>query len=172
MFVATVNDIVGNSILLHQRQRQLFKRQERYKWKKCSDTGLPSHVDESFVHVKGLVNNLPEDEKFEEIKLFDFTKTALGDGVHLLMKSVCTKLTSLHDYEKMATVLGNSQTAVHNAARWTTDVEFGRQMLNGVNPVVIKRCTELPSNFPVTNEMVNGSLNRGISFLEEMKVSM
>ena len=94
----------------------------------------------------------------------------MKDGAKILLQSALTDLTCLHDYEKLATVLGNPEVSVHNAARWTTDVEFGRQMLNGVNPVVIKRCTNLPDNFLVTNDMVKGSLNRGKTLSEEMEV--
>ena len=35
--------------------------------------------------------------------------------------------------------------------------------MNGVNPVVIEKCTALPSNFPVTNDMVKGILNIGLT---------
>ena len=118
----------------------------------------------------GLENDLPEDEQFQRVKLVDFTGTALKDGAKLLLQSLATDLTCLHDYEKLATALGTPEVSVHNAARWSTDVEFGRQMLNGVNPVVIKRCTKLPANFLVTHDMVKGSLNRGKSLDEEMEV--
>uniref|UniRef100_A0A3B4A2Y2 Uncharacterized protein n=1 Tax=Periophthalmus magnuspinnatus TaxID=409849 RepID=A0A3B4A2Y2_9GOBI len=48
---------------------------------------------------------------------------------------------------------------------WKEDRFFGYQFLNGVNPNVIKRCSKLPSNFPVTNWMVKPFLARG-SFLQ------
>ena len=40
-----------------------------------------------------------------------------------------------------------------------------------MNPVVIERCTKLPPNFPVTTDMVKGSLNRGKTLDKEMKVN-
>ena len=163
-------DDYSNEILLNQRKVQLQKRQKQYQWRKFPDIGLPSCIKDEHVHIGGLDNDLPEDEQFQAVKLVDFTGTALKDGAKLLLQSALTDLTYLHDYEKLATVLGNPEVSVHNAARWTTDVEFGRQMLNGVNPVVIKRCTKLPDNFPVTNDMVKGSLNRGKTLSEEIEV--
>uniref|UniRef100_A0A3B1KD10 Uncharacterized protein n=1 Tax=Astyanax mexicanus TaxID=7994 RepID=A0A3B1KD10_ASTMX len=41
---------------------------------------------------------------------------------------------------------------------WMRDDFFGYQFLNGLNPTMIKRCSELPENFPVTNDMVKRSL--------------
>ncbi|KAM3861097.1 hydroperoxide isomerase ALOXE3-like [Diretmus argenteus] len=46
---------------------------------------------------------------------------------------------------------------------WKDDGLFGYQFLNGVNPTVIQRCLELPSNFPVTEEMVKPFLANGSS---------
>ena len=153
-------DETARNILLHQRNSQLRKRQSEYKWKTWSETGLPSSIDDTHT-------NLPNDEQFERVKCVDFTEDAVEADVKIVFQ---LPFEDLHTYKQMATSLGTPEVHVHNAARWTTDVEFGRQMLNGVNPVVIERCTKLPANFPVTNEMVKGVLNRGLTLQQEMDV--
>uniref|UniRef100_A0A672GWX7 Arachidonate 15-lipoxygenase B-like n=1 Tax=Salarias fasciatus TaxID=181472 RepID=A0A672GWX7_SALFA len=50
---------------------------------------------------------------------------------------------------------------------WTEDAFFGYQFLNGVNPMLIRRCEALPSNFPVTDDMVFLSGQCGLE--DEMK---
>lgn len=47
---------------------------------------------------------------------------------------------------------------------------FGYQFLNGCNPVLIRRCTEIPKKLPVTMEMVECSLERNLTLEEEVKV--
>lgn len=55
--------------------------------------------------------------------------------------------------------------------RWLTDEEFGREFLCGVNPVMVRRCSEPLDKFPVTEEMVGNLLDRGQSLKEEMQVN-
>ena len=163
LIAATLKTIGDNKILLAQREKQLKKRQEEYQWKQSGVEGLPSHIDETVLH-------LPINQRFDRVKLFDFAGTALKDGGRIVLESLFEGIDDLHDYEKLATFMGRPEVPVHAAARWTTDVEFGRQMLNGVNPVVIEKCSTLPSNFPVTNDMVKGFLNRGLNLEQEMEV--
>ena len=57
---------------------------------------------------------------------------------------------------------------IHND-KWKKDEEFGRQILNGINPCSIEKVKErLPENFPVSDSHVNGLLCRGISLQEEI----
>jgi len=51
---------------------------------------------------------------------------------------------------------------------WDSDAEFGRQMLNGMNPTGLCRIKEIPENFPVKQEQVAGMLRRGLSLEEEV----
>uniref|UniRef100_A0A3B5A8P3 Si:dkey-17e16.9 n=1 Tax=Stegastes partitus TaxID=144197 RepID=A0A3B5A8P3_9TELE len=53
---------------------------------------------------------------------------------------------------------------------WKNDDLFGYQCLNEVNPTVIQRCSELPSNFPLTEDMVRPFLANGSSLSVEIKV--
>ncbi|XP_039504167.1 polyunsaturated fatty acid 5-lipoxygenase-like [Pimephales promelas] len=52
---------------------------------------------------------------------------------------------------------------------WSKDYMFGYQFLNGCNPVMIRKCMEIPDKFPVTHEMVKGSLKTGVTLQEELK---
>ena len=171
IYTATIKQNEGEKILLTQRARQLQKRRNQYVWKNLPNTGLPSCIEDKSVHIEGLANKLPLDEQFQLVKLYDFTGTALKDSATLLLQSALHGISDLHDYEKLAKIREKSDAPVYNAARWMTDVEFGRQILNGVNPVVIERCTKLPPNFPVSTDMVKGSLTRGMTLEEEMNVT-
>ena len=165
---ATEKDVANNPILVHQREAQIVQRQQRYRWLKFPDLGMPSGIDDGG---KTLIRaNIPHDEKFGRVKFLDFTGDALKAAAVLGIKTAFTTLDSLHDYEELANKLGTPEVRLYQINRWAMDAEFGRQMLNGVNPVVIRKISSLPENFPVTNEMVQGSL-RGDTLEEEMKVS-
>ena len=61
---------------------------------------------------------------------------------------------------------------ISQAHRWVTDEEFGRYILNGVNPVVIHKCSIIPDNIPVTNDMIRHLLMGNMSqrIQDEIKV--
>uniref|UniRef100_A0A8C7WF79 Arachidonate 12-lipoxygenase n=1 Tax=Oncorhynchus mykiss TaxID=8022 RepID=A0A8C7WF79_ONCMY len=52
---------------------------------------------------------------------------------------------------------------------WKEDWFFGYQCLNGSNPRMIQRCKELPGNFPVSGDMVQGSLAPRTTLDKELK---
>uniref|UniRef100_A0A3Q3DNV7 Hydroperoxide isomerase ALOXE3-like n=1 Tax=Hippocampus comes TaxID=109280 RepID=A0A3Q3DNV7_HIPCM len=66
--------------------------------------------------------------------------------------------------------------AKHSAYRrkvsqlWKNDDFFAYQFLNGVNPYMIRRCSKLPPNFPVTDEMVKPFLAKGTTLTKEMEI--
>ncbi|XP_056090803.1 polyunsaturated fatty acid 5-lipoxygenase-like [Rhinichthys klamathensis goyatoka] len=52
---------------------------------------------------------------------------------------------------------------------WNKDYMFGYQFLNGCNPVMIRKCKEIPDKFPVKHEMVKGFLKKGVTLQEELE---
>ena len=51
------------------------------------------------------------------------------------------------------------------------DVEFGRWFLTGPNPVMLRRCTDIPTDrFPVTDDMLTGLLDRTGRLADEARV--
>ena len=153
-----------NSILKQQRVSQIELRQKKYKYVISNDLHLPSYVDES---APGVAN----DEEFGVVKNIDFTGNAVSAAVGITAKSAITYINSLRQYEELATALGQPSIALYKNDLWMKDEEFGRQILNGVNPILIQRCSVLPVYFPVTSDMVKGSLARGLTLEDEMKVS-
>lgn len=63
-----------------------------------------------------------------------------------------------------------SPSAEYVFAHWQEDAFFASQFLNGLNPVLIRRCRSLPKNFPVTDEMVAPVLGPGTSLQAELEV--
>ena len=56
------------------------------------------------------------------------------------------------------------------ADHWKDDRFFGYQFLNGCNPDSIKRCTQLPTNFPVTQQLIGNLLDTGDTLEKAMNV--
>ena len=132
------------------------------------DLGMPSAIDDGH-KTTAIKAHIPPDERFDRVKDLDFTGDAVKALVALGIEQSFTSLDNLHGYEKLATTMGTPDLELWETNRWASDVEFGRQMLNGVNPVVIRQINALPDNFAVTNEMVEGSLQSG-TLDEAMKV--
>lgn len=56
------------------------------------------------------------------------------------------------------------------AEHWAEDSFFGYQYLNGINPGLIRRCTQIPDKFPVTDDMVAPFLGEGTCLQAELEV--
>lgn len=51
------------------------------------------------------------------------------------------------------------------------DVEFGRWFLSGSNPLMLRRCTDIPTDrFPVSDDMMIGLLDRSKRLADEAQV--
>lgn len=191
IILGILKQVQNSPILVQQRMHQLEQKRKVYIWNFYFDIGLPSSAP--------LESKQHKDEIFDRSKVFDVIGVVFNGIVHGLKSDAfnilkLTKLMkdhssmkSLQDAERIATsIVGehaqssgsynqNTEELKINASeihRWTNDSDFGRQILNGINCVVVKICTKLPENFPVTGEMVNPLLCRGLTIEQEMQVSL
>ena len=164
LLTALLQAVSNNPVLVKCRDQQLIKRKQLYRWKKMEDLEMPSAIDDSA--------DLPNDEGFERVRNVHFYSSLVTENVTAKLAGVTYGTDHLHGYEEYAKLLGEPEFRSYEFSRWTSNVEFGRQILNGVNPVVIRKCEALPAKFPVTDEMVRGSLNRGLSLQQEIEVNI
>ncbi len=148
LIIGTQKDIKENKILLRQREKQLVSKRNIYAWAEDSHCALPAFVDAT-------VLTLNVDADFEVMKAVTFGFDFRHFGTEVIEAKINPKKLNMQDYARLEAKFGESNLNLSELSRWATDVEFGRQMLNGVNPVVIERCMSLPENFPVTDKMLS-----------------
>ncbi|KAI4885850.1 hypothetical protein NFI96_022421, partial [Prochilodus magdalenae] len=86
------------------------------------------------------------------------------------IKLECPSQDTWNSIEEVNGILSNkTKTYEYVQENWRRDDFFGYQFLNGLNPMIIRRCSELPEKFPVTDEMVQGFLPQGSTLKSEMK---
>ncbi|XP_043093214.1 polyunsaturated fatty acid 5-lipoxygenase-like [Puntigrus tetrazona] len=147
-----------------QRKDELESRQKIFRWNEWRP-GFPMSIDAN-------VDDLPKEVQFDGEKnsqwywdlaeVFIETKLDKIDGLMESWKDIT-------DFEKIfGHLINKNQVLVDLMQNWTEDYMFGYQFLNGCNPVTIKKCTDLPEKFPVTHEMVKGSL-KGRQLHEELR---
>uniref|UniRef100_A0A8D3BR83 Lipoxygenase domain-containing protein n=1 Tax=Scophthalmus maximus TaxID=52904 RepID=A0A8D3BR83_SCOMX len=125
------------------------------------------------------LSSLPCEVRFSFTKQTEFLFTAAAGLVELQLKGLDDCHEPWADIDNVDRVFCSRQTDISEYVQkhWKEDALFGNQYLNGVNPILIKRCKVLPDNFPVTDDMVflcgQGSLaeemKRGNIFLCDYK---
>uniref|UniRef100_A0A669DVW2 Hydroperoxide isomerase ALOXE3 n=1 Tax=Oreochromis niloticus TaxID=8128 RepID=A0A669DVW2_ORENI len=137
-----------NSLLAkYSRQEELEKQQQVYCWEK-----------EGIAHCMKADNaqSLPYDIRFSLTKTAEMTYiSAKGLGQMGLMQILEWKkeFTRMEDISLLLHI-HQTKRSDYVQKHWKEDAFFGYQFLNGVNPILIRRCTALPDNFRVTDKMV------------------
>ncbi|XP_028273970.1 arachidonate 15-lipoxygenase B-like isoform X2 [Parambassis ranga] len=146
----------------HARVTEIRQKREDYSW--CVETGIPSCI-----HVES-IDQLPRDVRFSLTKKVEMDFTAGKGLAELELEAWAHWIEQWTDIDDITYLrVGNpSATAEYVREHWKEDAFFGYQLLNGVNPMLIQRCTKLPANLAhsVSEDMV---LSNGQSLAEEMK---
>ncbi|XP_048373375.1 polyunsaturated fatty acid lipoxygenase ALOX15B-like [Sphaerodactylus townsendi] len=155
-------DDAGNPLLLRRRAEGLQVRQDCYSWAEFAP-GMPQCL--AVESIEEMDTNM----KFSFTKLSTFLLRSKLTKVEMKLKGLLGCQESWQKLEDIRRVFWFNKTPVSEyvADHWMDDAFFGYQYLNGVNPVVIRKCTEIPANFPVTQEMVARSLAAGTSLQQE-----
>ncbi|XP_062993460.1 hydroperoxide isomerase ALOXE3-like [Elgaria multicarinata webbii] len=159
-----VADDSGNPLLLEHRAEQLKKRQECYGWKEYAP-GWPRCLDVA------TTTDLDSNSKYLFTMTTVFAMRTAKSEFELRLKGFSNLRESWQSLDDIRKVFWFNKNAVSEyvADHWMDDDFFGSQYLNGVNPVIIQKCTKIPENFPVTQEMVAGSLGESTNLQEELK---
>ncbi|XP_078499243.1 polyunsaturated fatty acid 5-lipoxygenase-like [Lissotriton helveticus] len=162
---ATLPQNDQTEILQMYRREEIEDRQALFRWKEWRQ-GFPLSLD--FRQYK----DLPKDLQFDTEKGNDFTSNYRQAITNLGLNHLAEMFTfSWNDFEDFKKIFVSITNTISDCVmqRWQEDLFFGYQFLNGCNPVMIKKCQEIPSKFPVTSEMVKASLQRNITLEEELQ---
>uniref|UniRef100_A0A287DB02 Arachidonate 5-lipoxygenase n=1 Tax=Ictidomys tridecemlineatus TaxID=43179 RepID=A0A287DB02_ICTTR len=152
-------------ILKQHRRKELETRQKQYRWMEWNP-GFPLSID-ARCH-----KDLPRDIQFDSEKGVDFvlnySKAMENLFINRFMHMFQSSWSDFADFEKIFVKISNT-ISERVMKHWQEDLMFGYQFLNGCNPVLIRRCSELPEKLPVTTEMVECSLERQLSLEQEVQ---
>nr|AHK60922.1 allene oxide synthase/8R-lipoxygenase fusion protein a [Capnella imbricata] len=152
------------AIVSEQRQKELEQRKVTYQWDYVSDD-MPGNI-KAKTH-----DDLPRDVQFTDEKTRSYQESRKAALVNLGIGKLFTLFEDWDSYDDYHIlyrnwILGDTP---NMADKWNEDRWFGYRFLNAANPVTLVRCNALPENFPVTDDDVNASLDRGKTLQEEMR---
>ncbi|XP_019745430.1 hydroperoxide isomerase ALOXE3-like isoform X2 [Hippocampus comes] len=148
--------------LQDQRKRELVQQKLTYEWDEYAE-GM------AFVLNIKEPNSLPAEDRFSFSKA---KHSAYRRKDALAETGILHSTARWENFEDMKNVswLTKSTHAERVSQLWKNDDFFAYQFLNGVNPYMIRRCSKLPPNFPVTDEMVKPFLAKGTTLTKEMEI--
>ncbi|XP_055365045.1 hydroperoxide isomerase ALOXE3-like isoform X2 [Betta splendens] len=146
----------------YSRLQEMKKREQDYNWAVYME-GMPHCIKADNPL------SLPCEVMFSFTKASEFAFTASTGLVELKLKGLADCKKPWTDIDSISRVFWCKQTEISEYVEehWKEDAFFGYQFLNGVNPRLIRRCSALPSNLSVTDDMVFPSGQ--YSLAEEMK---
>ncbi|XP_017565454.1 polyunsaturated fatty acid 5-lipoxygenase-like [Pygocentrus nattereri] len=150
---------------LAHRTAELQQRQKTYRWQAWAP-GIPKCIDAKSEA------DLHPDDRFANEKRSDFEGSLHYALLELSLKKLAIRFgkswDDLDDFKRIFWKL-KSPIAEYTMKHWKEDWFFGYQFLNGSNPRMIGRCRILPSNFPVSGDMVQAFLSPNTTLDKELK---
>ncbi|KAF1381126.1 hypothetical protein PFLUV_G00171290 [Perca fluviatilis] len=103
------------------------------------------------------LHSLPCEIRFSFTKNTEFLYTAATGLTELQLKGLADCKKNWTNIDDINRVFCSKRTDISDYVQehWKEDAFFGYQYLNGLNPMLIRRCSALPDNFPVTDDMVS-----------------
>ncbi|XP_037349848.1 polyunsaturated fatty acid lipoxygenase ALOX15-like [Talpa occidentalis] len=139
------------------REKELEERRALYRWGNWKD-GL-------ILNMSGATKeDLPVDERFLEDKKIDFEASLAKGLAELAIKDSLNVLAHWNDLDDFKRIFwcGQSKLAVRVRDSWKDDAFFGYQFLNGANPMLVRRSSQLPARlvFPPGMEELQAQLQK------------
>ncbi|CAH1245138.1 ALOX5 [Branchiostoma lanceolatum] len=154
-------------VLLRLRLYEMQERRKQFHWRH-SDSGFPGGLAAS------TVEELPPDVRPSESmlqKLSGITeKLALPQNflnIPCLFEKDKHNVGNFVEFKKM--VPENVYDRQRLIKHWKSDVDFGRQFLNGLNPLILRRCRQLPETFAKKSDEIDQLLPDGQALLKEIE---
>ncbi|XP_043332344.1 polyunsaturated fatty acid lipoxygenase ALOX12 isoform X1 [Cervus elaphus] len=143
--------LAGNNALdvfQRHREKELKERHQIYRWATWKE-GLPLTI------AAGCEDDLPANMRFHEEKRLDFEWTLKAGALEMVLKRVYTLLSSWTSLEDFDLIFWGQKSPLAEKVhqRWRDDELFGYQFLNGANPMLLRRCTSLPSRLVLPSGM-------------------
>ncbi|XP_061609951.1 hydroperoxide isomerase ALOXE3-like [Phyllopteryx taeniolatus] len=150
-------------LLIEHRKNELASKKSHFQWASINER-LPSH--NTFA-----TSSVPAEVRMSVSRISESKKALYSGVLELKMKGMLGCEESWQSMEDMKRIIWTRKTKISEyvSEHWKEDDFYGSQFLNGLNPCLIRRCSELPPNFPVTEEMVKPFLEKDSSLNNDMK---
>ncbi|KAL7403903.1 hypothetical protein ABVT39_006631 [Epinephelus coioides] len=131
------------------RRTDWNQREKVYCWHEHAE-GIPHCMK-----AKDL-SDLPPEVQFSFSKDVEFKLTAAAGLTELYLNGLADSRENWTCIDDIKGVFRSKRTDISDYVQkhWKEDAFFAYQFLNGVNPILIQRCSALPDKFPVTDDMV------------------
>ena len=106
------------------------------------------------------------EERYAEYR--NLKSELLNLNIRVRIKNFFDPISSYEEFKEVADRLESESEESVWLEDWDKDAEFGRQTLNGMNPLGIHRIKSIPKKFAVTQDHFDGLLKRGLTLEEEL----